>query len=370
MDAKNLQALIALYGCRGIGREILKTLLPYFNGTPLALIEAEDSTLLRIEGVSRKLVSRLREAPAYMQTAAREIEFMDRNGIRMLTFFDAEYPYRLKRCEDAPLFFFCKGDPDLNPPRSLAVVGTRNATTRGADMCAQMIAELAAYDPVIISGMALGIDIAAHKAALRNGLSTLAVLGHGLDRLYPPQHSRTAAAITEHKGALLSEYPSGTRPDKGNFPERNRIIAGLCDAVIVVEAALKGGAHITAELASGYHREVFAVPGRPGDVYSQGCNKLIRENKASLVESAADVARFMGWDDTAPKRMPVQAALFSELNDEETQVAALLAGGENRHIDELMAYTSFTPARLSAILLEMEMRGLVQSMPGKRYRMF
>lgn len=368
MDTKNLQALIALYYCHGIGREILKNLLPYFNALPLALMEAEDSELYAIEGVREKLVGKLRSAPANLRAAAREIAFMEQNGIRMITFFDADYPYRLKRCEDAPLFLFCKGSPDLDPRHALAVVGTRRATGQGRAVCQQIISDLAEYRPLIVSGMAAGIDITAHKSALHCGLPTVGILGHGLDTLYPAQHGSIARSILEQQGGLLSEYCSQTRPDKGNFPERNRVIAGLCDAVIVIEAAEKGGAHITAELASDYHREVFAVPGRPTDEYSRGCNKLIRENKASLVENAADVVRFMGWGQKSIKKA-VQRKLLPELSAEEAQVAELLLRKEQWHIDELMANTAFSPAKLSALLLSMEMQGLVRSLPGKRYCM-
>lgn len=367
MDTKNLQALISLYYCHGIGREILKSLLPYFNALPLALMEAEDSELYAIEGVRKKLVEKLRSAPANLAAAAREIAFMEQNGIRMITFFDADYPYRLKRCEDAPLFLFCKGSPDLNPRHALAIVGTRRATEQGRAVCQQMIGELAAYRPLIVSGMASGIDITAHKSALYARLPTVGVLGHGLDTLYPAQHKTIAQNMLEQQGGLLSEYRSQTRPDKGNFPERNRIIAGLCDAVIVIEAAEKGGAHITAELASDYHREVFAVPGRPADEFSRGCNRLIRENKASLVENAADVARFMGWEQ-AQTPAGIQRKLLPELSAEETRVAELLLRKEQWHIDELMANTAFSPAKLSGLLLSMEMQGLVRSLPGKRYR--
>lgn len=358
---------MALYRCHGIGRSILRNLLPLFGGKPQALMQASDSELYALEGVSSALVKKLRAAPAHMAAAAAEISFAEKNGIRILTFFDADYPYRLKRCEDAPLFFFCKGEQVLNPEYSLAIVGTRNATEHGRRTCAQLVAGLAAFKPLIISGMALGVDIVAHKTALDCALPTAAVLAHGLDTLYPPQHRTVAGKMLQQRGVLVSEYPSGTRPDKGNFPERNRIIAGLSDAVIVVEAAERGGALITAELASDYHREVFAIPGRPDDVYAAGCNKLIRDHKASLVQNAEDVVQLMGWQQQkAPKA--VQRKLMHELSEEEALAAGLMAGKEYWHIDELMANTPFTPARLSAVLLSLEMQGLVCSLPGKRYR--
>ena len=252
----------------------------------------------RIPGVSEKLVQAL-DCPEAFKRAEEELLFAERNNIQCITLNDEQYPARLRECEDAPLALFYRGNASLNALRVVSVVGTRHATPYGEEICRNFMEELAETcpDTLVVSGLAYGIDIHAHRAALQHKLPTVGVLAHGLDRIYPSAHRETAVKMMDN-GGLLTEFMSGTNPDRQNFVKRNRIVAGMCDAVVVVESASKGGALITAELAESYHRDCFAFPGKVTDIYSAGCNQLIRNNRASLILSAEDFIQSMGWNQT------------------------------------------------------------------------
>jgi DNA processing protein len=292
---------------------------------------------------------------------------MEDLGIQAVVFSDDNYPPKLKNCEDAPLVLYVKGEADFRNRRVLGIVGTRKATPYGRMLCEKLVDGLSHLRPLIVSGLALGIDGYAHREALKNGLETAAVLAHGLDRVYPSAHSGLAARI-EKQGCLISDYVTGTKPDRENFPSRNRIIAGLCDAVVVVEAAITGGALITADLAASYNRDVFAFPGRVGDLYSAGCNRYIRENRAALIESAADVIAMMNWDDAPKKSKPVQKELFAELPPDEDAVYKLIALSNEMSVDDICAALPMTPSRIASALLGLELKGHLQALPGKVYR--
>jgi DNA processing protein len=324
--------------------------------------------LERIPGIGKERASMIQQKNIF-ERAEKEVRFIEKNGIRALYFLDKEYPSRLKQCEDSPLMVFYKGHGDLNAEKMIAIVGTRHVTPYGKETTEKLIMELAAYNVTIISGLAFGVDVHAHKQALKQNLPTLGVLAHGLDRIYPAEHKITADKMI-HQGGLLSEYPSSTKPDRNNFPARNRIVAGLSDAVIIIESAEKGGALITAELANDYNREVFALPGRINDHFSKGCHRLIMQNKAHLFENAGHVAEIMGWDDVVKKTEKyIQGNLFHNLNEEELKVVQVLELNGLTAIDYLSLNTQIPIGRLSSLLLSLEFKGMLRSLPGKCYEL-
>jgi DNA processing protein len=301
-----------------------------------------------------------------LMKAEKEVAFIERYRITPLFYLGRDYPRRLKSCYDSPLILYYKGTADLNADRIVGVVGTRSATDYGKAMVRKMIAGLVQQKILVVSGLAYGIDSCAHRFALEAGLDTVGVLGHGLDRIYPYLHQGLAEKMLT-QGGLLSEFMSGTKPDRENFPRRNRIIAGLCDALIVVEAGRTGGALITADLANSYHRDVFAVPGRTTDPFSEGTNALIRTNRAALIEKPEDVEYMMGWKQDLPKKVPVQQKLFIELSPEEEKIIALLREKGKAGIDEVCTAAGIPLSNASVALLNLEFEGVITCMPGKVY---
>ena len=325
----------------------------------------------RIPEVSQRVIEAL-DCPQAVLRAEQEYEFIRKNRISCLSFHDEAYPSRLRECEDAPVVLFFKGNADLNSLHILNMVGTRNATDYGTQICASFLRDLKAVCPdvLVVSGLAYGIDIHAHREALANELPTVGVLAHGLDRIYPHVHRKTAVDMLE-KGGLLTEFLSGTNPDRHNFISRNRIVAGMCDATIVIESAEKGGSLITAELAEGYHRDCFAFPGRMGDEYSKGCNRLIRDNKASLLLSAEDFVQAMGWNmqTTLSEKVSVQRSLFIELSEEEQKIVAILEKLGNLQINSLVVEADIPVNKMTAILFELEMKGVIRVLAGGMYQL-
>jgi DNA processing protein len=359
---------VALTYIKNIGAVHAKSLFAYF-GDAEKIFNATQSQLLKVPGIGEKTFSQLNFDEALFK-AEEELKFIEKHSIDVIFYTDARYPKRLKNCNDAPVLLFSKGNADLNPRHSISIVGTRNATDYGRQLCKQLIEELQQYNVLIVSGLAHGIDVAAHKEALRLNLPTVGVLGHGLDRLYPSQNRSTAEKMLDN-GGLLTEYPSGTTPDRENFPARNRIVAGMTDATVVVEASVKGGALITAEIANSYNRDVFAFPGRLGDEFSEGCNFLIRNNKASLLTCVADLAYSLGWEKTdSVKPIKKQFALPIDLTIEERLIFdALQQHNAPLAVDELTIQTNLPVSRLAMSLLNMEMQGYITSLPGKTYRL-
>ena len=323
--------------------------------------------LLRLPGLTPLLADEIAKKEV-LEKAAREQEFVLRNGIKPYFITDDSYPYRLRECCDAPVIFYYKGNADLNTPKIVSIVGTRKITPYGNDVTEALVEGLKglAGDLIVVSGLAYGVDVCAHRAALRNKISTVGVLAHGLDRIYPYLHRYTAEEMLEN-GGLLTEFPSGTEPDRQNFVRRNRIIAGLSDAVVVIESAVKGGSMITAEIANSYSRDVFSVPGRSVDENSQGCNRLIRLNKAGLITGATDLLEALGWD-MQKKTRPHQAQLPLAMNEEEETVIGILAKEETQ-INTLVVQANLPIHRLSPILFEMELRGVVRCLPGGFYKL-
>lgn len=361
---------IALTLCPGIGHIGSKRLIEGMGSAVEVFRRRKDLPEI-LPGISAPIVAAL-DCPAAFLRAEQEMEFVEKNRISCLTLKDTDYPSRLRECEDAPLVLFFKGNTDFNRLRVINMVGTRRATDYGKQFCADFLHDMAALCPdvLVVSGLAYGIDIHAHRAALANRLSTVAVLAHGLDRIYPYVHRKTAVDMLEN-GGLLTEFLTETNPDRYNFVSRNRIVAGMCDATIVVESSDKGGSLITAELAEGYHRDCFAVPGRVSDAASIGCNQLIRDSKAALVQSAEDFVRAMGWMSATQSEKPeaVQRDLFPELTEEESNVVRILSGQGDLHINTLVVEANLPVNRMTALLFELEMKGVVKALVGGVYRL-
>ena len=369
MNAETLKYKIGITLIKGIGNGLAKNLIAYL-GSEEAVFKEKQHNLAKIPGIG-EVISKEIVAQDVLLRAEQEIEFILKNKIQYYYFTDREYPYRLKECSDSPIMLFSKGNCNLNDGKFIGIVGTRNATETGKDYCRNLIGDLSAMLPnaVIVSGLAYGIDITAHKTALDSKLSTIGVLGHGLDRIYPATHRSSAVKMLE-SGALVTEYLSKTNPDRQNFVNRNRIIAGMCDAIVVVESATRGGALITAEMANDYNRDVFAFPGRVFDEWSAGCNALIKYNKASLVESAADILRAMNWENKNSEVLRnVQTSLFVDLSDNEMNIVTKLRQyHDGVQMNELAIQLELPVSKISSLLLEMEFKGIVKCAPGNIYR--
>ncbi|MGN6181206.1 MAG: DNA-processing protein DprA [Mucilaginibacter sp.] len=360
---------IALTYIKNIGPYYAKSIVSYL-GSADRLFTIAPSKLMKIDGIKDRRVEALSRPvlDEALRKADAEMRFIERNNIDVLFYTDPRYPKRLKMCNDSPLLLYSKGNADLNNQRVISIVGTRNATEYGKYLCRQLIEDLQPYNVLVVSGLAYGIDVCAHKECVKSGVPTVGVLGHGLDRLYPAQNRSTAEKMIEN-GALLTEYPSGTLPDRENFPQRNRIVAGMADATIVVEASVKGGALITAEIANSYNRDVFSFPGRIGDEFSEGCNFLIRHHKALLLTSGADLAYSLGWEKADQQHTtPDQLALPLDLSADELLILqAIKQNNAPLAIDDLTIKINMPMSQLAMNLLNMEMQGYIRSLPGKTY---
>ncbi|RYG08220.1 MAG: DNA-protecting protein DprA, partial [Chitinophagaceae bacterium] len=293
----NMIHKIALTLIKGVGSMLSKNLLLHF-GDAEAVFKASFAQLMKVDGIGEKTAKSILHTDA-VTLAEKEIEFLEKHQIKLLFYTDEGYPKRLKNCYDAPILLYYKGTSDLNHPRVISIVGTRNATSYGKTLCKQLTEMLKPYDVLIVSGLAHGIDAAAHKECVQAEVPTVGVLGHGLDRIYPAVHRELAAKMIKN-GGLLTEFLPGSNPDRENFPKRNRIIAGMADVTVVIEASIKGGALITAEIANSYNRDVYAFPGRVSDEFSEGCNFLIKTNRAGLINHPKDLIYYLGWDDEKP----------------------------------------------------------------------
>lgn len=356
---------IALGLIEGIGPISAKRLVSYCGGAQAVFSESK-SNLIRIPGIGPGIASVIRSNKVF-ERAEQELRFIEENGADHLFYTSANYSSRLLHCDDGPISLFVKGNVELNPDRIIAVVGTRKATREGRALCEDLIAGLSHTGATVISGLAYGIDKATHLACVDEGVSTIGVLAHGLDRIYPATHRALAERMLA-KGGLVTEFASGTNPDRENFPMRNRIVAGMVDAVIVIESADKGGSLITAELALGYHRDVYAFPGRVGDRYSKGCNKLIQSNKAGLITSPEDVMKLLNWDINS-KSPHKQLALYENLSSEEESLISVLRGAGKLALDEVTVKAELNLATASSTLLGLEFKGLVRALPGKIFEL-
>lgn len=362
MKTELLQS-IALTQLSGIGYFNAKKIIDHF-GSATAFFE-NPSEAVNVNRITQKIINKSNINKA-LERAKRELEFIEKNTIQALMFSDKAYPALLKECPDAPVVLYGKGNMNLNSTRILSVVGTRKITNYGKALCKELIENLP-DDVLIVSGLAYGVDIESHKLALETGKSTVAVLAHGLDRIYPATHSGYAKQMIEN-GGLLTDFISETNPDRTNFPKRNRIVAGLSEATIVIESAQKGGSLITANVANSYDREVFAFPGKSLDVNSKGCNYLIKSQKAQLVESADDVLKYLNWD-LAGKQKSAQLKMPVGLNSVEQKIYDYLNQNNKTNFDELSVKLNLPPYELSPVLLTMEFSGLLNTLPGKNFEL-
>lgn len=356
---------IALTIIPNIGDVYAKALVNRFE-TATAIFQAKKKELQSVEGLGLKRIGSILGFKDF-ERAEQEMTFINKHKIQPIFLTDGAYPKRLLNCYDSPVLLYYRGDADLNASKMVGIVGTRSFTAYGKNVVDEIVEGLAEVNAIIVSGLAYGIDTLSHKAALKHGLPTIGVLAHGLDRIYPTENASIARQMVK-SGGLLTEYPCKTNPDKMNFPTRNRIVAGMCDCVLVIESGIKGGSLITAELANGYNKDVFALPGRAHDARSEGCNYLIKSNKAALITSATDIIDMMGW---APKKKSPrkQRQLFIELTEDEKILVALLGSGEPVSIDDLYLNSKLNGSSVAQALLMLEMQGVVETLPGKMYRM-
>lgn len=361
-----LRYRIALTLIPGVGDIIGKKLVSYCGGVD-AIFKEKKSNLLKIPSIGESIVNSIVNHDVF-DRVDKELAFIEKYNIKPLFYLDAAYPLRLKQCIDSPLMLYYMGNSDLNTDKIISVVGTRNVTEYGKDMCKQIIKDLSQQNVLIVSGLAYGVDTYSHKAALDNNLQTIGILAHGLDRVYPQTNKSLAEKMIKN-GGLLTEFMSCTNPDRENFPKRNRIIAGIADAVVVIEAAKKGGALITAEIANSYNRDVFAVPGKNTDIYSEGCNHLIKINKANLMQSADDILYIMGWETSKKPKKTAQKQLFIELTPEQKTIYDILSLKANTSIDELCINSKLNVSKVAEILLNFELEGIIKSLPGKVYQL-
>jgi DNA processing protein len=361
----DLPYLISLTQVQHVGSIQARILLQHF-GSAEQIFKSSAQDLEKIEGIGRIRAHSIRSFRDF-SFAEKEIAFIQRYGIRALSLLDTEYPRRLLTACDAPVLLFYKGNADLNKTRTVSIVGTRRNSEYGKEITEKIIRDLAAYDVLIVSGLAFGIDAIAHKCALKQDLSTVAVLAHGLASLYPPEHGQLSKQMLK-QGGLITEYISHIKAEKHHFPIRNRIVAALSDCTIVTETAVKGGSMITADLANGYNREVFAVPGRVSDFKSAGCNWLIRNNQAILLEHVHDLVKAMGWEEKE-KPEKKQAELFIALTEPEQRIFDLLKEREQMHIDVINGTSGFPNSVNAGALLGLEMKDLISNMPGKIYKL-
>ena len=368
MDNTDLKYKIGISLIPGIGPVTAKKLIAYTGGIEGVFSESTKN-LKKIPGIGNHLAKNISNK-SILSRAEEEIAFIEEYKLRTYFYLDKQYPERLKHCEDAPVMLFQKGECDLNQPKILSIVGTRNATAYGKDFCDEFIKALQQNHPesVVVSGLAYGIDVAAHKAALRNKLETVAVLAHGFKTMYPATH-RTIAKKIIKQGALITEFLSTDTPEKNNFVKRNRIIAGLSDATIVVESGPKGGALITADIANSYNRDVFAVPGRATDKWSKGCNQLIISNKAALIQSVSDLEYMLGWEVRKNKPLHIQKDLFAGLNEDEKLILDPLKENGELTIDQISLKVQAPVSKVSSVLLGLEFKGIVKSLPGRVYKL-
>lgn len=366
MDDKLLYK-IGLSIIPGIGGILARNIVAYI-GSVEGIFSESVKSLQKIPGIGEVNAHRIKDKSVLLK-AEKELQFVTKHEIEVLFYTDKNFPRRLKTCVDAPVILYTRGNLNLDEKRIVSIVGTRNASNYGKQICQELIQKLSErnYKTLIVSGLAYGIDIHAHKSALKYNLPTVGVIAHGLDKMYPSLHAETAKKMLDD-GGLVTDFPSGTKIDPSNFIRRNRIIAGLADATIVVESAAKGGALITAEIASSYNRDVFAFPGRAGDTYSKGCNQLIRNSGANLIEGIEDLEYFMGWEQTSKKTV-LQPSLFVELTGDEERIANLLRENGELFIDQISSELTLPVSRISAMLLSLEFKNVVLAMPGKMYKL-
>lgn len=346
-----------------VGPVTAKNLVSYCGGAE-AVFKASKKQLLAVPGIGPGTADEILKQ-SVLSVAESDLKKAEENGTQLISYLSPDYPQRLKHFPDCPVVLYYKGKADLNANKIVAIVGTRKPTDYGRTVCEKLVEELKAYDVIVVSGLAYGIDITAHKKCVDVGLPTIGVMGSGLDIVYPAAHRKIAREMME-RGGLLSEFSYGTPPDREHFPMRNRIVAGMCDALVVVETKRRGGSMITANLANDYNKDVFAYPGRNSDEFSEGCNLLIKSHQAALLDGAKDLAYVMQWE-AGKINTDIQRSLFIELNNEEEKLVKLLKENPKMAVDQITAALSKTPSEMASLLLNLEFKGVIKSLPGKRY---
>lgn len=365
MTDTELVHALALVKADGVGDIIAKKLINHC-GSAENVFTAKPSFLKRIDGVGEVLIKNLKNKTIF-QKATSEFQFIKENDINVVYFLEDNYPERLKHCIDGPILLFATGNINWNTRKVISIVGTRQITSYGTDFCKKLIEDLAPLQPIIVSGFAYGVDIVAHQAAMDFGLQTLGVLAHGMNQVYPKTHKKYIAKM-EKNGGFLTEFWSTSNPEKENFVKRNRIVAGISEATIVIESADKGGSLITATMANDYNRDVFAVPGRVTDKLSQGCNNLIKTQRAHLLTSAADLIYILNWElETKASSQPIQKQLFVTLDYEEEKIYDYLQKNGKQLLDIIALECDFPVYKISSILLNMELKGVIRPLPGKLF---
>ncbi|GGD49476.1 DNA-processing protein DprA [Muriicola marianensis] len=362
MMDQEIISLLRLQAIPNLG-EISARKLIQCCGSAAGIFKEKKSTFLQLKGIGTKHIHNLFDS-RYLKLAEREFRHIADRGIEVLPFTDHRYPRYLNHCSDGPLLLFARGNIHLTDQRILSIVGTRNMTRQGGEFCRKLIEELRPLNPVIVSGFAYGVDICVHEAALDFGLQTIGCLAHGLNQIYPRFHQRFCGPVEEN-GGFLTEFWSTSKPERNNFLKRNRIIAGMSEATIVIESGERGGSLVTAEMANGYNRDVFAVPGRPSDLFSEGTNALIKTQKAQMLTSAADLLYHLNWDLGAKPQPGIQKQFFIQLDAEEQKIISQLEEGGRLKLDDIAMKSGLPIGRTASALLSMEMKGAIRPLPGK-----
>jgi DNA processing protein len=365
MTDNDLLYIVALHMVPHIGDKHAKTLMQYFSSAE-KIFKARRTELEKIPGIGRVRATGIAQFRNFKR-AEEELKFISKYGIKPLVQGKNGYPGRLLHCDDAPHLLYYKGNTDLNTQKIISVIGTRTPSDYGREKTKEIIRDLSVFSPLVVSGLAYGIDTIAHKFSLKNRLPTVGILAHGLDRIYPAENKNLARDMVEN-GGLLTEFMSQTIPDAQNFPMRNRIVAGLADLVIVIETGRKGGSMITADIANSYNKDVFAMPGRATDIKSEGCNWLIRENKAILFNSGKEIAESMSWLAEEKPKTVYQPALFPEMSPAEIEVFNIICHASPAGIDLISMQSKLRASELAALLLKLEMQGIIIQLPGRFYK--
>jgi DNA processing protein len=359
-----LLATLRLQRIPNIGDVTAKKLIAHC-GSPIAIFQDKLQNLLKIEGIGTFTLKNL-FSEVYLKQAEEELKYIKQENIKVIYFLDADYPSYLKHCIDGPILLFQKGNINLQERKIIGIVGTRKITSYGTAFCEKLIEDIAPLNPIIVSGFAYGVDICIQKAAIKHGLQTIGCLAHGLNQIYPKVHAKYIPEV-ENNGGFFTEFWSNSNPERENFLKRNRIVAGMSEATIVIESAEKGGSLVTADIAHSYNRDVFAVPGRAGDKYSAGCNTLIKQQKAQMLTSAADLVYALGWELNDQKNKTIQKQLFIELDESEQKIHTYLQTNGKQLLDSIALDCQMPIFKVSSTLLNMEMKGVIRPLPGKLF---
>lgn len=366
LKKEKLLAILRLQKSKAIGDILAKKLITAVGDVEQLFLE-KSATLQKINGIGSFAVQHLFDKEN-IKLAEQELDFIEKNKYETIYFLDKEYPKNLLQCIDSPILLFKDGNINLQNDKILSIVGTRNMSTYGKDFCEKLIDDLAVYNPIIVSGFAYGVDICAHKAAIKNNLQTIAVLAHGFEQIYPKVHKKYMRQVLEH-GGFFTEFWFEENPLRENFLKRNRIVAGISQATIIIESADKGGSLVTADIANSYSREVFALPGRTTDMYSKGCNSLIKNNQASLLTSSNDIVKMLNWDVVSKPKKAIQQELFITLTDQEQTIYNYLKENGKQVLDLIAIECNIPLFQVSSILLQMELKGITKPLPGKMFEL-